>query len=137
MTDLDAPYFTTSHAYCSGADNPNRDGVIAYRTKAGDLALLDLSNPSNSSVLLITETWEFTTQSLAEYNKSGAGVVVLGGTGIKERISGGWWTAESFKGEAISLRKFEVNVHSDFGGEALFIELSWIKDGKVTDPYDV
>ncbi|RVD80175.1 uncharacterized protein DFL_008080 [Arthrobotrys flagrans] len=137
MTNLDAPYFTTSHAYQSSGDNLNRDGVVAYRTNAGDLALLDLSNPSNSSVLLITETWEFTTQPLAEYNKSGAGVAVFGGGRIKERISGGWWTAESFKDEGIGLKKFEVNVHSDFGAEVLFVELSWIKDEKATAPYDV
>ncbi|KAK6357708.1 hypothetical protein TWF718_002017 [Orbilia javanica] len=134
MTNLDAPYFTTSHAYQNG-DSVNHDGVVAYRTNAGDLALLDLSNPSNSSVLLMTETWEFTTQSLAEYNRNGRGVAVMGS--IKERISTGWWTAESFKDKGIGLKKFEVNVHNDFGGEVLFVELSWIKEARETAPYDV
>ncbi|KAF3317388.1 hypothetical protein TWF173_011040 [Orbilia oligospora] len=138
LTEFDAPYFTKSHAYRSAGDNANRDGVVAYRTAAGDLALCDLSNPSNSTVLLIDKTWEFTTQSLAEYNESGAGMIAVEpGRRIKERISGSWWPAESFESKGIGMRKFEVNIHNDFEGEVLFIELSWIKDEKVMDPYDV
>ncbi|KAF3087270.1 hypothetical protein TWF102_010565 [Orbilia oligospora] len=138
LTEFDAPYFTKSHAYRSAGDNANRDGVVAYRTAAGDLALYDLSNPSNSTVLLINKTWEFTTQSLAEYNESGAGMIVVEpGRRIKERISGSWWPAESFESKGIGMRKFEVNIHNDSEGEVLFIELSWIKDEKVMDPYDV
>ncbi|KAK6516138.1 hypothetical protein TWF506_006048 [Arthrobotrys conoides] len=137
LTDLDEPYFTKSHAYRSAGDNANRDGVVAYRTAAGDLALFDLSNPSNSTVLLINKTWEFTTQSLAEYNESGAGMVVVENRSIKERMPGGWWSAESFENQGIGMKKFQVNVHDDFGGEVLFIELSWVRDEKTTDPYDV
>ncbi|KAK6508856.1 hypothetical protein TWF481_003622 [Arthrobotrys musiformis] len=136
MTNFDTPYFTTSNAYQDSNSGVNREGVVAYRTTAGDLALFDLSNTSSSSVLLLTETWEFTTQPLDEYNRSGGGVGVIGG--IKERISTGWWTAESLKNKAgIGLRKFEVNVHSDFGGEVLFVELAWMAGEKDTSPYDV
>ncbi|KAK6535852.1 hypothetical protein TWF281_000102 [Arthrobotrys megalospora] len=134
-TNFDAPYFTTSHAFQNCGDNVNKSGVVAYRTTAGDLALLDLSDNSRSSVLLITESWELTTQPLAEYNKNGPGVAVMGG--IKEKISTGWWSAESLKDKGIGLKKFEVNVHSDFGGEVLFVELAWAKDERATAPYDV
>ncbi|KAK6362641.1 hypothetical protein TWF730_000096 [Orbilia blumenaviensis] len=135
MGNSDAPYFTTSHAYQSCDGSANRDGVVVYRTNAGDLALIDLSDSSRSSVLLLTEDWEFTTQPLGQYNKSGAGVAVIGG--IKERISTGWWTAESFREKGIGLKKFDVNIHNDFGGEVLLVEFAWAQDDKATAPYDV
>ncbi|KAF3916712.1 hypothetical protein ABW20_dc0106452 [Dactylellina cionopaga] len=138
LSHHDAPYFTKSHAYegikrdisrdnrsDSAKDiNERREGVVVYCTTAGDLAFLHLSDPAKSSVLLLTDDWQFTTQSLVDYNSQGDGVAVA--NNVRPKSSTGWWPSSNIlRGNIFGMKRFEFNVHDDFGGEVVLVELRW------------
>ncbi|KAK6343817.1 hypothetical protein TWF696_007477 [Orbilia brochopaga] len=141
LNEDDAPYFTKSHVFTAGgqgqgvsgagyetASNSSRDGIAIYRTTNGDLAFLHLSDSSKSSVLLLSESWEFTTQSLMAYNQDG-GKAATGSDGKakgKGRAMARWSLGGSkSKNVEMKMQLFDINVHDDFGGEVALIELSW------------
>ncbi|EPS36476.1 hypothetical protein H072_10012 [Dactylellina haptotyla CBS 200.50] len=123
-SQADPLYFTKSHAYehSSASSGKEKDGVAIYRTTTGDVAFLNIAEPAKSAVLLFTEGWEFTIQSLADYNQNGPGVAVLNGN---RRMSMPWWPTGSSKKQSIEMDKFDVRVHDDFGGQVALIELVW------------
>ncbi|KAF3910990.1 hypothetical protein AA313_de0201517 [Arthrobotrys entomopaga] len=121
----DSVYFTKSHGYrdINAGDKDERDGVAIYRTLTGDLSFFDISNPEQSSVLLIDQNWEFTTISLADYNhRSGSESVVL--SNGKNRFSA-WWPSGTNKKESITMDKFQIHIHDDFDGKVVLLELIW------------
>ncbi|KAK6532084.1 hypothetical protein TWF694_003246 [Orbilia ellipsospora] len=121
----DSVYFTKSHGYrnLSPGEKDERDGVAIYRTLTGDLTFLNISNPEESSVLLVTQNWEFTTVSLSEYTRNAPASTP---SNIAKGRFSAWWPSERNKKDAVTMDKFQIHIHDDFDGKVVLLELIWV-----------